>query len=233
MTAQILFIEDEPDVGLAIETVLRRAGFEVAGATDGRKGLRIFHNDPPDAVLLDIGLPTLDGWEVLARIRDTSDVPVLLLTARGELAEKVHGLQAGADDYLIKPFGNAVLLARVRALLRRQRSGRQEAEVFDDGRVQLAFGARQVRVDNRPLALTPGEFRLLASLVRHAGQSMSADQLREEAWSDPRRTERPASGTAQLAETVERLTRKLGQACVSGSPIEAVPGSGYRYVAAQ
>jgi DNA-binding response OmpR family regulator len=233
MTAQILLIEDEPDIALAIETVLRRAGFEVDGASDGREGLRIFHNDPPEAVLLDIGLPILDGWEVLARIRDTSDVPVLLLTARGELDAKVRGLGAGADDYLTKPFANAVLLARVKALLRRPRSGRPAAEVYDDGRVQLAFGSQQVRVDNQPVALTPGEFRLLSALVRHAGQSMSAGQLHEAAWSDPRRTDRPAPGTAQLAETAEQLIRKLGRPSASGSPVEAVPGPGYRFVAAQ
>jgi DNA-binding response OmpR family regulator len=230
MTVQILCVEDDPDIARAVEIALRRAGFEVVSAADGREGLRIFHNEAPDVVLLDIGLPTLDGWEVLARIRAASDVPVLMLTARSDLDDKVRGLQAGADDHLSKPFGNAVLLARVRALLRRRRSGRPDHEVYDDGRVELAFTAQRVRVDEQPVELTPGETRLLAALMRHAGQVLSADQLHQEAWGDPGRTERPAQGTGELAVTMERLSRKLGEACTSGSPVQVLPGPGYRYL---
>ncbi len=230
MSAQILCIEDDPDIARAVEIMLQRAGFEVTAAADGRDGLRVFHNERPDAVLLDVGLPTLDGWEVLERIRAASDVPVLMLTAHGQLSEKLRGLQSGADDHLTKPFGNAELLARVRALLRRRRSGRPDLEVYDDGRVELAFVAQQVRVDDQPVELTPGEVRLLAALVRHPGQMMSAEELRQQAWGDPQRTERPADGTAKLAGTMEQLSRKLGEACASGTPIEVVAGSGYRYV---
>jgi len=230
MTAQILCVEDDADVARALRLVLRGGGLEMSTATDGREGLRKFHNGRHDAVLLDIGLPALDGWEVLARIRAASDVPVLMLTAQGHLSDKVRGLQAGADDYLAKPFRNAELLARVRALLRRRRSGRPDLEIFDDGCVELAFVSKQVRVDDQPVELTPGEGRLLAALVRHAGQILTTDELREEAWGDPRSTERPASGTAQLTGTVEQLSRKLGEACAAGSPIEAIAGSGYRYV---
>jgi DNA-binding response OmpR family regulator len=186
MTAQILCVEDDADVALALELVLRGGGLEMSTATDGREGLRKFHNGRHDAVLLDIGLPALDGWEVLARIRAASDVPVLMLTAQGHLHDKVRGLQAGADDYLGKPFRNAELLARVRALLRRRRSGRPDLEIFDDGCVELAFVSKQVRVDDQPVELTPGEGRLLAALVRHAGQILTTDELREEAWGDPR-----------------------------------------------
>ncbi len=230
MNAQILCVEDDRDIVRAVEIALRRAGFAVASAADGREGLRMFHNEQPDVVLLDVGLPALDGWEVLARIRGASDVPVLLLTACSQLDHKVRGLQAGADDFLAKPFGNAELLARVRALLRRRRSGRPDLEVYDDGRIELAVAAQQVRMDDQPVDLTPGEVRLLAALVRHAGQVMSAGQLYEEAWGDPRRTERPAHDTGQLAGTLEQLRRKLGEACASGSPIEVLRGAGYRYV---
>jgi DNA-binding response OmpR family regulator len=229
MSAQILCIEDDPDIARALELILERAGFEVTAAADGRDGLRVFHNEPPDAILLDVGLPTLDGWEVLERIRATSDVPVLMLTAHGQLSERVRGLQSGADDHLTKPFGNAELLARVRALLRRRRSGHPDLEVYDDGRVELVFVAQRVRVDDQPVALTPGEVRLLATLVRHAGQTLSAAELREAAWGDPQRTERPADGTAKLTATVEQLSRKLGESCAEGSPIEVVAGSGFRY----
>ena len=122
MTGRVLVIEDDADIALSIRTVLTRSGFDVTGAADGREGLRDFHAGRPDLVVLDIGLPTLDGWQVLERIRDMSDVPVLLLTAHGQESDKVRGLEGGADDYLTKPFGNRELAARVQALLRRPRA---------------------------------------------------------------------------------------------------------------
>ena len=122
MTDRVLVIEDDPDIALGIETVLGKSGFEVASSSDGRDGLRAFHAARPDLVILDIGLPEMDGWTVLERIRDLSEVPVLILTARSAEAEKVRGLRGGADDYLTKPFGNAEFVARVQALLRRQQA---------------------------------------------------------------------------------------------------------------
>jgi DNA-binding response OmpR family regulator len=256
MTSQILTVEDEPDIALAIETVLRRGGYAVIGAATGRDGLRAFHNERPDAVLLDVGLPGMDGWAVLDRIRDTSDVPVLMLTARSGLTDKVRGLHAGADDYLAKPFGNEVLLARVRALLRRRRSGRGESEVYDDGQVQLAFRIGQVRVDDQPVDLTPDEFAVLAALVRRPGECLTSHQLAEAvtAGKDGPEAAGPAgsggagggeaghalAGTGlaageparSLAGLVAALNRKLGQACPGGSPVEVRAAAGYRYRAA-
>jgi DNA-binding response OmpR family regulator len=225
MNAQILCIEDDQDIALAVSMVLRRAGFDVVGANDGKDGLRLFHDERPDVVLLDLGLPTLDGWTVLERIRDLSDVPVMLLTAHGHEVDKVRGLSLGADDYMTKPFGNSELVARVQALLRRSRTARPEAEVYKDALVELNFGSRDVRVDDEPLALTPSEFRLLAALVRHAGQTLSADQLLEQAWNDPLRV-----GPERVKFAVMRLRRKLGQSEGDHTPIEAVRGFGYRYV---
>jgi len=226
VSAQILCIEDDKDIALAISMVLRRAGFDVVDAADGKDGLRAFHAERPDVVLLDIGLPTLDGWTVLERIRDLSDVPVIMLTAHGQEADKVRGLQLGADDYLTKPFGNAELVARVQALLRRSRPARPEAEVYADALVHLNFGAHEVRIGDEPAALTPSEFRLLAALVRHAGQTLSPDQLLEQAWNDPL-----GVGPERVKFAIMRLRRKLGQGDGSGPPIEAVRGFGYRYVA--
>jgi len=225
MNARVLCIEDDQDIALAVSMVLRRAGFDVVGATDGKEGLRSFHTERPDVVLLDLGLPTLDGWAVLERIRDLSDVPVMLLTAHGLEADKVRGLSMGADDYLTKPFGNAELVARVQALLRRNRSARPEAEVYQDALIELNFGSREVRVGGEPVALTPSEFRLLAALIRHAGQTLSADQLLEQAWSDPLRI-----GPERVKFAVMRLRRKLSQGDGDGTPIEAIRGFGYRYV---
>jgi len=226
MSVQVLCIEDDQDIALAISMVLRRAGFEVVGAADGKDGLRAFHAERPDVVLLDIGLPTLDGWTVLERIRDLSDVPVIMLTAHGQEADKVRGLQLGADDYLTKPFGNAELVARIQALLRRSKPARPEAEVYADALVHLNFGAREVRIGDEPTTLTPSEFRLLAALVRHAGQTLSPDQLLEQAWNDPL-----GVGPERVKFAIMRLRRKLGQGDGSGPPIEAVRGFGYRYVA--
>ena len=226
MKTQVLYIEDDQDIALAIGMVLRRAGFDVVGAADGRDGLRAFHAERPDVVLLDVGLPTLDGWAVLERIRDLSDVPVLMLTAHGQETDKVRGLQLGADDYLTKPFGNAELVARIQALLRRSKPARPEAEVYADALVHLNFGAREVRIGDEPTTLTPSEFRLLAALVRHAGQTLSADQLLEQAWNDPQHV-----GPDRVKFAIMRLRRKLGQGEGTGPPIEAVRGFGYRYVA--
>ncbi|MGA2830389.1 MAG: response regulator transcription factor, partial [Streptosporangiaceae bacterium] len=185
MTDRVLVIEDEADIAFSIKTVLTRSGCDVTGAADGREGLRVFHAAHPDLVVLDVGLPTLDGWQVLERIRDMSDVPVLMLTAHGQEADKVRGLNSGADDYLAKPYGNPELAARVLALLRRPRAERKESDVYDDGRLLVKFGSNEVSVDGSPADLTPIEFRLLAALVRRPGQTLSAEQLLETAWNDP------------------------------------------------
>ena len=177
-------------------------------------------------MVLDIGLPTLDGWAVLERIRDLSDVPVLILTAHGNEADKVRGLHGGADDYLTKPFGNRELAARVEALLRRPRTEQPQAEVYDDGRLVVRLDIREVSVRGARVAMTPTEFRLLAALVRHPGQTLSAEQLLELAWNDPL-----GVGPERVKFGVMRLRRKLGPGTGEpGASIEAVRGFGYRYV---
>ena len=225
MSAQVLCIEDDQDIALAVSMVLGRAGFDVVRATDGKDGLRLFHDERPDVVLLDLGLPSLDGWAVLERIRDLSDVPVLILTGHGLEAEKVRGLRGGADDYLTKPFGNSELAARVHALQRRPRTQREQADVYDDGTVLMKFASHEVSVNGRAVDLTPTEFRLLAALVKHHGQTLSAEQLLELAWNDPF-----GVGPERVKFGVMRLRRKLGQPASAALPIEAVRGFGYRYV---
>jgi DNA-binding response OmpR family regulator len=225
MKARVLLIEDEQDIALGIRTVLTRGGFDVTSAPDGRQGLRAFHDGRPDLVVLDIGMPVLDGWEVLERIRDLSDVPVLLLTAHGQETDKVRGLQGGADDYLTKPFGNRELEARVHALLRRPRTGQQQAEVYDDGGVVVKFVSHEVSVNGTPVTLTPTEYRLLAALIRHPGQTLSPDQLLDLAWHDP-----VGVGPERVKFSIMRLRRKLGQVAGPVPTIEAVRGFGYRYV---
>lgn len=224
MTSQVLVIEDDADIALGVRIVLTRNGFDVTVAGDGREGLRVFHATRPELVILDIGLPGLDGWAVLERIRDLSDVPVLVLTALAQESDKVRGLRDGADDYLTKPFGNAELAARAQTLLRRRRAERDEAETYDDGVVRVDFGSHEVSVDDAPVALTPTEFRLLAAFVRHRGQTLTQDMLLDLAWKDPL-----GIGPDRVKYSVMRLRRKLGARAGGDSPIEAVRGFGYRY----
>ena len=229
MKGRVLVIEDDQDIALSIGTVLRRNGLEVDSSADGKQGLRAFHlarPEPFDLVVLDIGLPSLDGWAVLERIRDLSDVPVLILTAHGHEREKVRGLHGGADDYLTKPFGNGELAARVEALLRRPRAQQPPAEVYDDGRLLVKLAAREVSVGGAPVPLTPTEFRLLAALIRNPGQTLSPEQLLRLAWNDPL-----GVGPDRVKFGVMRLRRKLGQgAGEPGAAIVAVRGFGYRYM---
>lgn len=233
MKGRVLVIEDDRDIALGIRTVLTRNGFDVANSDDGKEGLRAFHAKRPDLVILDVGLPSLDGWSVLERIRDLSDVPVLMLTAHGREADKVRGLQTGADDYLTKPFGNGELAARVEALLRRPRASQPPAQVYDDGRLLVNFESREVSVDGTPVTLTPIEFRLLAALIRRPGQILTPEQLLEMAWNDPL-----GIGPERVKFAVMRLRRKLGhdsagQDSGPGAAIEAVRGFGYRYASPQ
>jgi DNA-binding response OmpR family regulator len=225
---QALVIEDDDDIALGITVVLERAGFTVTRAADGPTGLRAFHAGRHDLVLLDVGLPGMDGWTVLERIRDLSDVPVLIITAHGQEQDKVRGLNGGADDYLLKPFGNTELAARAQALVRRARTAAVAPaaalrDIFDDGVVSLDFASHEVTVNGARADLTPTEYRLLTALVQHRGQVLSPETLLELAWYDPY-----GIGPERVKYGVLRLRRKLGDTG-TGSRIEAVRGFGYRY----
>jgi DNA-binding response OmpR family regulator len=176
-------------------------------------------------VVLDVSMPELDGWQTLERIRDLSDVPVLMLTARGAELERVRGLQAGADDYVVKPFGRQELVARVQALLRRGgRDAAEQQESYADDRLTIDFGQRAVTFDGTAVSLTPLEFKLLAAFVRHPRQVLSRDQLLELVWGD-------AYGVSgdQVKLYVGYLRRKLAPDEPAAVPIETVRGFGYRY----
>src|SRR5204863_8642439 len=138
---RVLVVDDDDDIRTLVVELLQRAGLDVDQANDGRAGLRVFYQSPPDVVLLDVSMPGLDGWQTLERIRDLSDVPVMMLTARGAELERVRGLQAGADDYVTKPFGRQELVARVQALLRRAeaRGGSERSEAYADDRLTVDF----------------------------------------------------------------------------------------------
>jgi DNA-binding response OmpR family regulator len=220
----ILVIDDDADIRTLVAELLQRAGHGVIQAPDGESGLKLFYAQQPDLVLLDVSMPGLDGWEVLTRIRELSDVPVLMLTARAGELEKVRGLRGGADDYVTKPFGRQELLARVDAALRRGRSDQQPEQTYADDFLTVDFAQRQVRAGGVDLTLTPLEFRLLGAFVRNQNQVLSHDQLLELVWGDARSADRD-----QVKLYVGYLRRKLGTGAGEESPIETVRGFGYRY----
>jgi DNA-binding response OmpR family regulator len=217
---RILVVDDEPDVRRLVKELLERSGYDTLEAEDGRAGLRSFYSNPPDLVVLDVQMPELDGWQTLERIRDLSDVPVLMLTARTGELEKVRGLRGGADDYVTKPFGKQELLARVEALMRRPRRESAPVEAYSDAVVEINFAQARVTVGGEEVALTPLEFRLLATLVRHPNQVLSREQLLELVWGGI-----DNAAPEQVKLYVGYLRRKLGDTAL----IETVRGFGYRY----
>jgi len=222
---RVLVVDDDADIRLLAETLLTNAGYVADSVGDGRAALRAFHSSRPDLVVLDISMPELDGFETLERLRDLSDVPVILLTARSSEADKVRGFRAGADQYVLKPFGRQELLARIEALLRRVPQQRY-VENYDDGVLAVDFASRSVVLRGLPVRLTPREYTVLAALVRHAGKVLSTDQLIEHAWGH-------TFGVApdQVRLYVSYLRRKLEpDADAASSLIETVRGFGYRYV---
>jgi len=224
-THRVLVIDDDDDIRGLVAELLQRAGLDVEQAPDGRAGLRAFHQTPADLVVLDVSMPELDGWQTLERIRDLSDVPVIMLTARGAELERVRGLQAGADDYMVKPFGRQELVARVQALLRRARSsGDDHQDSYGDDHLTIDFAQRAVTYGGRDVALTPLEFKLLSAFVRNPRQVLSRDQLLELVWGN-------AYGVSgdQVKLYVGYLRRKLDPEQPESVPIETVRGFGYRY----
>jgi DNA-binding response OmpR family regulator len=220
---KVLIVEDDDDLRDLVRTVVEREGMATVEAADGREGLRKFYEHRPKLLILDIGLPELDGWQVLERVRELGDVPVLILTAASDELDKVRGLREGADDYVTKPFGRQELIARIEALLRRAGDSELADEVHADGLVEIDFSQRRVTVRDAEVELTPTEFRLLAALARHPNQVLSHDQLLEMAWGDATNRSRQ-----QVKLYIGYVRRKLVDAS-GADPIETVRGFGYRY----
>lgn len=225
---RVLVADDDRDVRTLVRVLLERAGHEVVEAGDGRECLRALYERRPELVVLDVGMPGLDGWKVLERIREMATVPVLMLTARSAELDRVRGLRAGADDYVSKPFGRQELLARVEALLRRTASQAEIRPFYADELFEIDFAQHSVTAAGRHVPLTPLEFRLLAAFVQHPGQVLSHDQLRELVWRDPESRSRD-----EVKLYVGYLRRKLRDAVGAEPPIETVRGFGYRYVTAR
>ena len=217
-------IEDEPDLRALLRDLLEDVGYDVRDAADGRGGLRELYAARPDIVILDVSMPELDGWQTLERIRDLSDVPVLMLTAHGREMEKVRGLKAGADDYVVKPFGHQELLARIETLLRRDAKQQPVGEHYADTVLEIDFADRSVTLAGREVRLTPLEFKLLAAFVHHPNQILSREELLALVWNDPY-----AISKDQVRLYVGYLRRKFAAADPGSQPIETVRGFGYRF----
>lgn len=185
MKDKILVIDDEETTAQLIGILLERRGYEVVKSYSAEEGLRAAYRHQPDLVLLDIMMPDMDGWEVCKRLREMSDIPIIFLTARDETHDVVRGLEIGADDYIVKPYNNEELVARLKAHLRRSpRPNMSEELSFNDGDFVINFLNREVRVRNEVKHLTPKEFNLLGVLVRSAGRVVGRDELVTEAWGE-------------------------------------------------
>jgi DNA-binding response OmpR family regulator len=183
MAEKILVIDDEEMTVQLIAMLLERRGYEVIRAYRAEDGLRQAYRTHPDLILLDIMMPDMDGWEVCRRLRELSDVPVVFLTAKDDVRDVVKGLEMGADDYIVKPYDNDELVARIRAHLRRApKPSVAEELVFDGGNFRINFISREVWVRGQPVHLTPKEFNLLGVLARSAGRVITRTELVKEAW---------------------------------------------------
>jgi len=217
----ILVVEDEGSIASFVSLYLKNAGYTVRTASTGSEALSQVAAQMPGLIVLDLMLPDIDGIEVCKRIRQSSDVPILMLTARDEDVDKIIGLEVGADDYLTKPFNPRELVARVKSILRRATPERRdrESEVIEHGDLHIDAGRREVHVGDEEIQLAPKEFDLLWELLDHRGLVLTRDQLLERVWGYTF-----AGDTRTVDVHVRQLRRKLGDA----SPIVTVWGVGYK-----
>jgi DNA-binding response OmpR family regulator len=232
MPESILIVEDEASLQETLAYNLSKQGYKVETASDGQSALKIARSLKPDLILLDIMLPILDGFEVCRILRQETNVPILMLTAKDEEIERVIGLEMGADDYLTKPFSMRELQARVKALLRRVRLDRSEYEqkpeyvaeilVFDN--LELDLTRRELRLDGRALPLKPKEFELMTFLARHRGQVLTRDLLLERVWGWDF-----SGGSRTVDVHIRWLREKIEIEPANPNRIVTVRGIGYRF----
>jgi DNA-binding response OmpR family regulator len=221
VTQSVLVVEDEASIASFVSLYLKNAGYEVRAATNGAEALVSVGKELPSLIVLDLMLPDVDGIEICRRIRQKSEVPILMLTARDEDVDKIIGLEVGADDYMTKPFNPRELVARVKSILRRAAPERREPEtaVIRHGDLTVDAGRREVKVGEEEVQLAPKEFDLLWELLDHRGLVLTRDQLLERVWGYTF-----AGDTRTVDVHVRQLRRKLGDA----SPVVTVWGVGYK-----
>ncbi len=222
----VLVVDDEPQIRRALRTSLEAHGYQVATVGTGEEGVVGVAEQGPDLVLLDLGLPDLDGTDVLRRIRGFSDVPVIVVSVREDQSDKVAALDAGADDYVTKPFGMEELLARGRAAMRRKQPEEPAVPVQRFGGLEVDLGRRLVSRDGEPIHLTPTEYGLLEAFVTNPGKLLTHQWLLRKVWGQGYGTE-----TTYLRTYVRALRKKLGDDAQAPDLIVTEPGVGYRWVA--
>jgi DNA-binding response OmpR family regulator len=224
---RVLIIEDDPNVSEVVARYLEREGYRVERVSDGALGLERALADPPDLVVLDLMLPSLDGLEVCRQLRATAPVPVIMLTARGEEADRIAGLELGADDYVAKPFSPRELTARVKAVLRRAAGAMSsvppEESVLRAGSLELDVLAHEARVDGDLVPLTAKEFDLLAHLMRHPRRAFRREELLEDVWGFA------YGDTSTVTVHVRRLREKIESDPSAPRHVCTVWGVGYRF----
>ena len=222
---KVLVVDDEPQIRRALRTSLEAHGYEVATVGTGDEGVVSAAEAQPDLVLLDLGLPDMDGTEVIRRIRGFSDVPVIVLSAVGDEGEKVAALDAGADDYVTKPFGMEELLARARAALRRAGPDEPLQPTLRYGDLEIDLARRLVTSAGEPVHLTPTEYALLEALVTNPGKLLTHQWLLRRVWGQGYGTE-----TTYLRTYIRTLRKKLGDDASAPALIVTEPGVGYRWI---
>jgi two-component system, OmpR family, KDP operon response regulator KdpE len=220
-----LVIDDETQIRKFLDIGLRAEGYDVLLAANAEDGLALAATRNPDVVILDIGLPDREGHDVLTELRQWTQVPVLMLSVRDAEQEKVKALDAGANDYMTKPFGIQELMARLRALMRNRVVGTEAPPRYDDGRLHIDLGLREVFLDGNPLSLTRKEYAVLAMLVRHAGRVVSQQQLLREIWGGTH-----VQDTHYLRIVLGKLRQKLGDDPTTPRWLKTEPGVGYRFL---
>jgi len=224
---RVLVIEDEPEIRQFLRASLEASDYRMQEAATGREGLLQCRSQPPDIVVLDLGLPDISGFEVIQQLRGWTNVPIIIVSARGQEADKVAALDAGADDYLTKPFGVSELLARLRVMLRRQARADESAgaSTFTSGNLTVDLARRQVLVEGQEIHLTPTEYRILTALIKDAGKVLTHRALLKEIWGPDCTHE-----VHYLRVYMNQLRRKLGDTTTQPK-ILTEPGIGYRFSA--
>ena len=225
MSKRILIVDDEPRYLRLLEANLRTEGYEVSSAQDGVQALDVFSSQPIDLVLLDIMMPRMDGFSVCQRLREFSDVPIIILTAKGEEQDRVRGLDLGADDYLVKPFSATELLARVRAVLRRSQMPTESGQtrLFTHGDLKIDYARAEVWRAEQPISLSATEYRLLLQFTHNVGNILTSEDLLTGVWGPEYKAEKEI-----LWVSIARLRQKLEED--PHSPIHIVTRSGLGYL---
>ena len=223
----VLLIDDEPPIRRLLRTALAAHDYRLIEASTGEDGLQQAATRQPDLIIVDLGLPDIDGLQVIRRLREWTATPIIVLSARGQERDKIDALEAGADDYVSKPFGVGELVARLRAAWRRATRGNSPDEpVFTVGALKVDQAHRRVFVGDREIHLTPIEYRLLTTLVRHAGKVVTHDQLLKEVWGPPY-----VGQSHYVRVYMAQLRRKLEDNAARPRYLLTEPGVGYRLAA--